>query len=57
MFKNYSDMEQMQLELQWWTEQKMIAVTNNDLQFAYECNIAIQALTAGILNLKDETES
>jgi hypothetical protein len=57
MFENYSDTKQMQLELQWWIEQKLKAVNDNDLQYAYECNIAIEALTHGILTLKDEKES
>lgn len=57
MFENYSDTKQMQLELQWWTEQKLKAVDTKDLQYIYECNIAIDALTHGILSLKDESES
>jgi hypothetical protein len=57
MFENYSDTKQMQLELQWWIEQKLKAVNDSDLQYAYECNIAIEALTHGILTLKDEKES
>lgn len=57
MFKNYSDIEQMQLEVQWWTEQKMLAVNENDLQYIFECNTAIDSLTQAIMLLKDETES
>jgi hypothetical protein len=57
MFKNYSDIEQMQLEVQWWAEQKMLAVNENDLQYIFECNTAIDSLTQAIMLLKDETES
>ena len=57
MFKNYSDIEQMQLEVQWWTEEQMKAVQGGDLQYTFECKVAIDSLTEAIMMLKDENES
>jgi len=33
----YSEIEQLQNELQWWGEQKLHAIQQNDLQYVMEC--------------------
>ena len=57
MFNTYSDIDQMQVEVQWWMEQKTHAVNDNDLRYVWECNQAIDSLTDAIMLLKDEKES
>mgnify|MGYP001013045625 CR=1 FL=1 len=37
MIKNYSEVEQMQNELQWWGEQRTLAFQQGDLQYMNEC--------------------
>jgi hypothetical protein len=44
MFNNYSKIEQMQNELQWWEEQKMNATNEGDLKYATECKQNIEKL-------------
>ena len=36
MIKNYSEIEQMQNELQWWGEQKLQAFQEGDLKYMNE---------------------
>lgn len=52
MLKNYSVIEQMQNELQWWEEQKMSATNINDLQYVKECQENIKALLSDIKKLQ-----
>ena len=37
MIKNYSEVEQMQNELQWWGEQRTLAFQEGDLKYMNEC--------------------
>jgi len=37
MIKNYSEIEQLQNELQWWGEQKLQAFQQGDLKYMNEC--------------------
>lgn len=37
MIKNYSEVEQLQNELQWWGEQKLQAFQSGDLKYMNEC--------------------
>lgn len=57
MFSTYSDIELMQLEIQWWTEQRTHAVKDDDLRYVWECNEAIDSLTEAVMLLKDGNES
>jgi hypothetical protein len=51
MLKNYSEVQQMQNELQWWIEQKMSAMNEGDLQYVLECKDNEEKLTKEILNI------
>ena len=51
MLNNYSEVQQMQNELQWWIEQKMSAINEGDLQYALECKDNEEKLTKEILNI------
>ena len=37
MIKKYSEVEQMQNELQWWGEQRTLAFQEGDLKYMNEC--------------------
>ena len=50
MFNNYSKVEQMQNELQWWEEQRMSAISVNDLKYAMECEQNVKSLLDDIRN-------
>jgi len=55
MIKSYSEVEQMQNELQWWGEQKTLALHDGDLKYMNECKENEKKLTQEIfalLNLK-----
>lgn len=55
MIKNYSEVEQMQNELQWWGEQKLAAINEGDLQYVSECKENEQKLIdeiTSMMNLK-----
>lgn len=52
MFTNYSKIEQMQNELQWWEEQRMAAINVNDLKYAMECKQNAEALLNDIRSEK-----
>ena len=51
MLNNYSEIEQMQNELQWWGEEKMAAIQSNDLQYVLECKENEQKLIQEITSL------
>ena len=51
MLKNYSEVQQMQNELQWWIEQKISAINEGDLQYTLECKENEEKLTKEILEL------
>ena len=51
MLKNYSEVQQMQNELQWWIKQKMSAINEGDLQYTLECKENEEKLTREILEL------
>ena len=44
MIKNYSEIEQIQNELQWWGEQKLQAFQEGDLKYMNECREAEKKL-------------
>ena len=48
MFNNYSKVEQMQNELQWWEEQMMSATNVGDLKYALECKQNVESLLSDI---------
>jgi len=55
MIKNYSEVEQMQNELQWWGEQKTLAFQEGDLKYMNECKENEEKLMqeiSALLNLK-----
>jgi hypothetical protein len=54
MIKNYSEIEQLQNELQWWGEQKLQAFQQGDLKYMNECREAEKQLIEDIdkINLK-----
>ena len=55
MIKNYSEIEQLQNELQWWGEQKLQAFQQCDLKYMNECREAEKQLIEDIdkINLKN----
>ena len=48
MIKNYSEIEQLQNELQWWGEQKLQAFQQGDLKYMNECREAEKQLIEDI---------
>ena len=53
MIKNYSEIEQLQNELQWWGEQKLQAFQQGDLKYMNECREAEKELIEDIDKLNE----
>ena len=48
MINNYSEVQQLQNELQWWGEQKLQAFQQGDLKYMNECREAEKQLIEDI---------
>jgi hypothetical protein len=54
MIKNYSEIEQLQNELQWWGEQKLQAFQEGDLKYMNECREAEKQLIEDIDKINED---
>lgn len=54
MIKNYSEVEQLQNELQWWGEQKIQAFQEGDLKYMNECIEAEKQLIEDIDKINEK---
>jgi hypothetical protein len=47
-FKNYSKLEMLQNEYQWWSERRMTAINEGDIEYRKECDDVMSKLLKDI---------